>query len=260
LGWPEGTFLRAYDENQAAANELALETSCITGPLFTLLGKGPFEGTADTLLRTLAKCADEATTKQSGWPRSPRGLSESLRRLAPNLRAVGVDLRFWKLPTRERTRVISIDFSASEPSAPSEEAPADAGAHSCDPAELQAENGRTQRFDEARDELRDIVHRAKRRNDLKSAVAAVREWVRIEELERKGCGDLEEQSAWSSALTPARGPSTGNTAGQPLTETDKQALAEIEKFSPADRMAMREGFKTAVTLSKLARRPPEPDR
>jgi hypothetical protein len=253
LGWPEGTFLRAYDENQAAANELALETSCITAPLFVLLGKGPFEGTADTLLSTLTKCTDEATTKQRGWPRTGRGLREVLNRLAPNLRAVGVELRFSRLPNRKRTRMISIQFSASAPSTPSDETlieTPDGASLGLGPADLREE-----RFKAIRDEIFDICNKAKQSGDHKAAVAGIRELIRMEELANKNRGNVEEQIASLSALHATLQPLPGSPDGRPLR--DKQTLAEVENFGPAGRIAMREGFTAAVRLAELARRPPE---
>ena len=53
-----------------------------------------WEGTATELLALLEDVADEKTRKQKAWPESARALSNALRRLAPNLRAAGIDLGF----------------------------------------------------------------------------------------------------------------------------------------------------------------------
>src|SRR5262249_39732475 len=37
LGWAAGAFLDAYTDNRGAGNTVALEASCITGPLFALM-------------------------------------------------------------------------------------------------------------------------------------------------------------------------------------------------------------------------------
>lgn len=63
-----------------------------------------FEGTATDLLQALDQDADETTRKQrqaknSGWPKSARGISGKLRRLAPNLRQLGYEVEL-DLPNR----------------------------------------------------------------------------------------------------------------------------------------------------------------
>lgn len=55
-------------------------------------------GTATELLATLAELVDEQTRRARGWPKTARSLSGSLRRLAPNLRAVGVAVGFPDCP------------------------------------------------------------------------------------------------------------------------------------------------------------------
>ena len=51
--------------------------------------EGPFEGAAKSLLDKLATYAGEAVHAK-GWPDAPR-LSKELTKIAPNLRAVGID-------------------------------------------------------------------------------------------------------------------------------------------------------------------------
>jgi hypothetical protein len=48
------------------------------------------------LLAELEKVADDRTRHRKEWPGSPRKLSGDLRRLAPNLRAAGIDVDFTK--------------------------------------------------------------------------------------------------------------------------------------------------------------------
>jgi len=253
LGWDEGTFLKAYEQNQASANELALEASPITAPLFALLAKGCFEGTMKSLLASLVKHADEATTKQRGWPRSERALRAILDRLTPNFRAVGVEFSCYRRSDHGRDRTMRIHFSKpSGPSGPSDETSIEEPLAGDLP--LQQADQSTLRLDDIADELLDIIYKSKKEGDNRSAVAGARELIRIKETERKLRGDSNGQS-----LPPAPHPLPGAQAGRPLTESEKQARAQIENFSPADRMAMREGFTAAVRLAELARRPPEPD-
>jgi hypothetical protein len=94
LGWAPGTFTEAYDANRTHADEDALEASPIPGPLYGLIDKRAWHGTATELLDALAGRAAEPVRGSSDWPANPRVLSSMLRRLAPNLRRVGVQVVF----------------------------------------------------------------------------------------------------------------------------------------------------------------------
>jgi hypothetical protein len=105
LGWIAGTFVRAYDTNRSDANDLALEASVLAAPLRAFVEKnGTWEGTATELVRALDEGADEASrsqrARQQEWPKNGHALSGALRRLAPNLRAVGVTITFHKTKKR----------------------------------------------------------------------------------------------------------------------------------------------------------------
>lgn len=91
LGWGRREFLIAYRNNRRRANELALET-----PLAEAIRRIhlPWKGTATDLLKGLNAAVDEAVQGQKGWPVSGRALSNTLRRLAPNLRHAGVLIEF----------------------------------------------------------------------------------------------------------------------------------------------------------------------
>jgi hypothetical protein len=94
FGWPEGTFMGAYDSNLASANALTLEASPLEPPLRRLLGyDDDWSGTASALLRELVNLAPGADLKRN-WPKNPQVLSAQLRRIAPNLRATGINVQF----------------------------------------------------------------------------------------------------------------------------------------------------------------------
>jgi hypothetical protein len=99
LRWESGSFMRAYMSNRASANELALEASPLTVPLRALAESCGWEGTATQLLEELTKRAGNGVDK-AGWPKNANVLSSQLRRLAPNLRAIGIDLQFGKSGNR----------------------------------------------------------------------------------------------------------------------------------------------------------------
>lgn len=92
LRWPPGSFLRAYTGNRDAVHEIALDASLIVEPLRVLLEAGDYCGTATELLDRLVAIVGETATHRRGWPRNPTALSRELARLAPNLRAVGIEV------------------------------------------------------------------------------------------------------------------------------------------------------------------------
>jgi hypothetical protein len=109
LGWPEGTFMRAYESNRQSANTLALEASPIVPALRRVCARYGWTGTATELLGALGRRAGNQN-QQRYWPQSGWALSMQLRRIAPNLRAEGLDVRFGKKTAGERSRrIITIE-------------------------------------------------------------------------------------------------------------------------------------------------------
>lgn len=119
----ESQFLKAYQTMRVTGNELALEASPIALLVRQFIEQeGKWFGKASALLKELAQLADEQTRKQKSFPASPRALSGRLRSLAPNLRAVGIDIQFNLEISRTDKRGIQIERIgnfASSSSAPS---------------------------------------------------------------------------------------------------------------------------------------------
>lgn len=109
LGWKAGAFLEAYTGNREAANDLALEAALIVPPLRDLLAAkgGAWQGTATELLHNLHDHADERTRESKGWPTNGRVMSNALRRIAPNLRVVGIGVTFH--PRRSQGRRLTVN-------------------------------------------------------------------------------------------------------------------------------------------------------
>lgn len=136
-GWTAQDFLDAYQRVREAVHDLTLEASPV-GPLVRDFAQqhSPWEGTASellTALETLAQgrmTAGGATmqapqkagsdvTKQKGWPKNGRALSSALRRLAPTLRAVGVDVQLPDGATGGQRRITITVRGIQAPGAPS---------------------------------------------------------------------------------------------------------------------------------------------
>jgi hypothetical protein len=111
LGWKPDTFMEAYSGNREAANELALDASPVSMPLRSLVDRGPWTGTATELLKELDDLVGEGVTKRKSWPKTGRTLSNTIRRLAPNLRAVGIEFGYSR---NGRARLITITNTNKE--------------------------------------------------------------------------------------------------------------------------------------------------
>jgi hypothetical protein len=108
LGWKPGLFLGAYQERIEAAVEIALDGSPIAAPVRSLAERGGFRGTASELLQRLADEAGEDATRRKGWPADGSRLSSELRRIAPSLRRVGVEVTLDVRLSRKNYRGIEI--------------------------------------------------------------------------------------------------------------------------------------------------------
>jgi hypothetical protein len=114
-GWTAEAFLDAYAGVRAASHELTLEASPV-GPLVRDLvtKEGDWIGTASELLAALEPLAGDKLVKQQAWPKNGRALSNALRRLAPTLRAVGIEVTMGERTGKGRTREIRLVYSASQ--------------------------------------------------------------------------------------------------------------------------------------------------
>jgi hypothetical protein len=125
--WPAGSFMAAYGQNIAAANEVVIESSQVGDAVRRFMAtRARWEGTASELLELLTRIIPEPLVRERGWPKSARALSGKLRRAAPPLRKVGIDVAFVK-EGHDRVRTIIItaqsikgDNFASAPSAETE--------------------------------------------------------------------------------------------------------------------------------------------
>ncbi len=106
LGWKSGTFAAAYRRNRREGSALALDAALIAGPIRALADRGDWQGTASALLSRVAELAGPEITDQRAWPKGPRALTEALKRLAPDLRAMGIEWRRLERTGTERLHAI----------------------------------------------------------------------------------------------------------------------------------------------------------
>jgi len=112
LPWPPGSFLRAYGGSRSAAQTDAIEASAVGRVVLDWdLPSSGWSGTATQLLADMTQ-RDGDAAKQKDWPSKPNLLSKELRRIAPNLRAHGIEVDFGDRSAKRR--IIRITRTATQ--------------------------------------------------------------------------------------------------------------------------------------------------
>jgi hypothetical protein len=115
FGWPGGSFLDAYRRNRSETNSLALGASPLVQPLLRIAARGVWQGTPTELLIALSEESLNGPIEEAGsFPRSPRELSQAIRRLVPNLLQVGITVEFGRTTGDNSQRTISIKLTCGE--------------------------------------------------------------------------------------------------------------------------------------------------
>jgi hypothetical protein len=115
LGLADEDFIATYEAACGEINEVALEATVVAAPLRELAAKGEWCGTATELLKALGDTMPEEQRRAKEWPKTGRALSGAIRRIGPNLRAVGVEVVFDREPSAGRRRVVTIRTSTGSP-------------------------------------------------------------------------------------------------------------------------------------------------
>ena len=103
-----GSFLAAYEQNRGQAHDLAVEGSDVAECVRRLMAnRASYEASASELLEDLANVADDGATRRKTWPGNGRALSAELHRIAPNLRALGIN--FTRAKTTNGRRVMRLE-------------------------------------------------------------------------------------------------------------------------------------------------------
>jgi len=118
LGWTATDFLDAYAGNRDAAHDAALDAVLWLPALRVLIESRSWNGTATALLDSLSQQAGETISRQREWPKNGRTLAGQLKRIAPALRATGIDVDFARTGKRG-TRTINIEDVGDSASAAS---------------------------------------------------------------------------------------------------------------------------------------------
>jgi hypothetical protein len=95
LGLESGEFVDIYNKNRNEANNLAIENSLIAQIVIDLVSdKEQWVGIAKNIKDLLDSKSDIITQKNPFYPKNPQKVSNELRRIAPNLRLMGIDVHF----------------------------------------------------------------------------------------------------------------------------------------------------------------------
>jgi hypothetical protein len=109
LGWESGSFMTAYNENRSTAVGIGLESDVLAQAIIDFQKDYPtWDGTATDLINALEENVSEKILKSKLWPKAANVLSNRLRRLAPVLREVGIEVEFGAREGKKRNRLISI--------------------------------------------------------------------------------------------------------------------------------------------------------
>ncbi len=124
FGIEQKTFLDAYRDNRAGANEAALEASTISPYIVQLADGAGWAGTARDLEQELKLLAGDRS-RSAGFPRTPRGVRAALNRIQSNLRTLGIIVKYTREAKGVRTIYLSTVPSPNEnggkqPSLPSQ--------------------------------------------------------------------------------------------------------------------------------------------
>jgi hypothetical protein len=91
LGWPAGSFLEAFEENNGEALKTSLEGSLLAEKVLQALADGvELQGTPADILSLLALRVSHGDSLSKAWPKNAQGMSRQLTLLNPALREFGV--------------------------------------------------------------------------------------------------------------------------------------------------------------------------
>ncbi len=107
LGWTEGRFIKAYENNRISGIVMAVEADPVAQTIRNWDSEYPWEGTATDLYKELKERADDVISSSKAWPETPNALGNKLRRIQPSLRKLGIEISFDR-QGHSSTRTITI--------------------------------------------------------------------------------------------------------------------------------------------------------
>jgi hypothetical protein len=102
MGHAPKTWLSSYSEHRKNAVRRTIDSSAVAVECLKLVESGQsFQGTVKKLLEKLNSARPSPVEGKDYWPKTPRGLADQLRRIAPSMRLLGVHLSVENKPRRD---------------------------------------------------------------------------------------------------------------------------------------------------------------
>ncbi|MCH8112738.1 MAG: hypothetical protein IH905_12410, partial [Proteobacteria bacterium] len=93
FGWKPGEFTKAYRANRQDAISIVVTSDLVSENVLTLIDEVKvWQGAASDLLDKLNLRVSDQIKRSDQWPKAPNALSNRLRRAAPGLRAMGLEV------------------------------------------------------------------------------------------------------------------------------------------------------------------------
>jgi hypothetical protein len=128
FGWKPGQFTEAYQGNRATAVSMTVQADVVAEAILAMVEDiHEWDGIASELLNMLNKRVSDQIRKLDKWPKAPNALSNRLRRAAPSLRSMGLEIiehdlarpRRWELRIQVRkTDIIDKTVRSDDPDGP----------------------------------------------------------------------------------------------------------------------------------------------
>ncbi len=111
LGLKEGEFMATFNESREQSRQIVIESSPVGEAIVRLMEATPliWKGTISQLLKDLENHTDEATYRSRYFPKASNMLSRQLKRLTPDLKALGLEVREGIRSNNKETRSIVIE-------------------------------------------------------------------------------------------------------------------------------------------------------
>ena len=93
FGWHPGEFTAAYQDNRADAISIVVTADVVAETILVMIDEvKEWQGAASELLDKLNSRVSDQIKRSDQWPKAPNALSNRLRRAAPGLRAMGLEV------------------------------------------------------------------------------------------------------------------------------------------------------------------------
>lgn len=119
LDLEEGEFSSTFNQSREQSRAVVIESSPVGEAILSLMrDRLVWKGTASELLSALEKHTDEATYRSRFFPKAANTFKRNLNRLAPDLKALGIDISESRLHGGNRQLVLEKVVKVSSPSSP----------------------------------------------------------------------------------------------------------------------------------------------